>query len=255
MGGTFDKKTAEELLKQQDVLSDKTGNPCMVDLVGASPQAVVKQLEFVASVTDASILIDSPAPNVRLAGLRYAKETGLINRIVYNSIIPETKTDELQEIRESGLESSILLTYNIREFTSEGRVKTANALIAKAQEAGISKPLIDTCVIDVPTLGMACKAFFKIKNEMGFPVGAGTHNAIGTWKGLKNKFGKEAVTPSSVSAGIIAIALGADFILYGPIEDAKYFFPSAAMVDAAYGQLLFEKGKRPGANHPLFRIG
>jgi tetrahydromethanopterin S-methyltransferase subunit H len=93
-----------------------------------------------------------------------------------------------------------------------------------------------------------------VKDKLGFPVGAGTHNAIGTWKGLKKKMGKEAVMPSSVSAGIVAIALGADFILYGPIEDAKHFFPPVAMIDAAYGQLLIEKGKRLAKDHPLFRI-
>ena len=92
VAGAFDKKEAEALIKQQDEFSQKTGNPCMIDLVGASPEAMVKQLEFVASVTDTSILIDSPSLSVRLAGLRYAKETGLINRIVYISIMPETNT-------------------------------------------------------------------------------------------------------------------------------------------------------------------
>lgn len=254
MAGAFDKKEAETLIKLQDEFAEKTGNPCMIDLVGASPEAMVKQLEFVANITDTSILIDSPALAVRLAGLHYARETGLLNRIVYNSIMPETKTEELEEIKNSRVESAILLAYNMKSFTSEGRVSTARALLSKAQEAGIDKPLIDTCVIDVPSLGMACKALFKVKDQLGFPVGAGTHNAIGTWKGLRKKMGKEAVLPCSVSAGIVAIALGADFILYGPIEDAKYFFPSVAMIDAAYGQLSIERGNRPARAHPLFRI-
>jgi tetrahydromethanopterin S-methyltransferase subunit H len=104
MAGMFDKKVAEKLINLQDEFSDKTGNPCMIDLVAASPEAMVKELEFVANVTDTPILMDSPAMNVRLAGLRYAEETGLINRVVYNSIIPETKPKELQEIKESKLE-------------------------------------------------------------------------------------------------------------------------------------------------------
>lgn len=254
MTGEFDKKAAEELLNLQDEFSDRTGNPCMIDLVGASPEAMRKELEFVASMTDAPILIDSPAMNVRLAGLRYAKETGLIDRIVYNSIIPETKPEELQEIKESKLECAILLAYNPTDFTSQGRVRTIKTLISTANNVGIKKPLIDTCVLDVPTLGVASKALFQIKNETGLPVGAGTHNAIGTWRGLKKKMGKQAVTPCSVSAAIMAVAIGADFVLYGPIEDAQYFFPAVALVDAAYAQLLMEKGKRPDTKHPLFKI-
>lgn len=254
MAGTFDKKAAEELINLQDQFSDKTGNPCMIDLVGASPEAMVKELEFVASVTDTPIVIDSPAMDVRLAGLRYAQEAGLIDRIVYNSIIPETKSVELEKIKESKLESAILLAYNPTDFTSKGRNKTVNNLITTANNLGIKKPLIDTCVLDVPTLGVACKALFQAKNELGLPVGAGTHNAIGTWKGLKTKMGTQAVTPCSVSAAIMAAAVGADFILYGPIKDAQYFFPATALVDAAYGQLRMEKGKRPDIKHPLFRI-
>jgi len=254
MAGTFDKKAAEELINLQDEFSDKTGNPCMVDLVGASPEAMIKELEFVASVTDTPILMDSPAMNVRLAGLHYAEETGLIDRIVYNSIIPETKPKELQEIKESKLESAILLAYNPTDFTSKGRIKTVRDLLSTANNIGIKKPLIDTCVLDVPTLGVSCKTLFQTKNETGLPVGAGTHNAIGTWKGLKRKMGKQAVMPCSVSAAIMAVAIGADFILYGPIKDAQYFFPATATVDAAYGQLLMEKGKRPNIKHPLFKI-
>lgn len=254
MAGTFDKKEAEEMIILQDEFSDKTGNPCMIDLVGASPEAIIKELEFVASITDTPVLMDSPAMNVRLAGLHYAEETGLVNRVVYNSIMPETKSKELQEIKESQLESAILLAYNPTDFTSEGRIKTVRVLLSIANKIGIKKSLVDTCVLDVPTLGVACKSLFQAKNEIGLPIGAGTHNAIATWKGLRRKMGKQAVVPCSVSATIVAIAAGADFILYGPIEDAQYFFPATAMVDAAYGQLLMEKGKRPNIKHPLFKI-
>jgi len=254
MAGIFNKKAAEDLIKLQEEFSDRTGNPCMIDLVGASPEAMKKELEFVVDVTDTPILIDSPDMNVRLEGLRYAEEVGVINQIVYNSIMPETKPEELQEIKESNLESAILLAYNPTDFTSEGRIRTLKSLLITAKEAGIKKPLLDACVLDVPTLGMACKTLFRVKGETGYPVGAGTHNAIGTWRGLKKKMGKQAVMPCSVAAAIMALAVGADFVLYGPIGDAQYFFPAAAMVDAAYGQLIIEGGKRPSASHPLFKI-
>ncbi len=66
--------------------------------------------------------------------------------------------------------------------------------------------------------------------------------------------GVQAVKPCAAVANALTIAAGADWILYGPIEDAPYTFPAVAMVDAAFAQLLMEKGKLPPRNHPIFKI-
>jgi tetrahydromethanopterin S-methyltransferase subunit H len=47
---------------------------------------------------------------------------------------------------------------------------------------------------------------------------------------------------------------GADFLLYGPIEEADTAFPMVAMTDAALGQLEFERTGKFDMKHPLFRI-
>ena len=60
--------------------------------------------------------------------------------------------------------------------------------------------------------------------------------------------------PALVSANVAPIVLGADFILYGPIEHADYVFPAVAMLDAAYAFLLREKGVKVGRDHPIYRI-
>ncbi len=252
--GEFDRKQAEEVIKSQEEMSDKTGNPCMLDVVGASPENMKKFMEFTASVTDIPILMDGPTTEAKKAGLKYATEVGLIDRVVYNSLIPEYKQEEIQNIKEAGLKSALLLAYNPREFTTIGRVKAIKTLLEVSREAGIDKPLIDTCVLDIPGLGMASRAAFELKNEFGLPVGCGAHNAVSLWKGLKTKFGKEAVKPAVASACVVAAAVGADFVLYGPAEDAKYVFPVIAMTDAAYGYLLFEKKVALDRKHPLYRI-
>ena len=252
--GEFSRKKAEELISIQEEFSDKTGNPCMLDVVGSTPEAMKKFVEFVANVTDAPILIDAPTVEIKAAGLEYAKETGLINRVVYNSLVPEYKQEELDKIRETGLRSAILLAYNPKEFTTIGRIKAIKELSKVAQEAGIDKLLIDTCVLDIPSLGMACRALFDLKNELGLPVGCGAHNAISTWRGLKEKMGKPAIKPSIASVSAITAAIGADFVLYGPIKDAKYVFPVVAMTDAAYAYLFIERRERLNKKHPLFKI-
>jgi tetrahydromethanopterin S-methyltransferase subunit H len=123
-----------------------------------------------------------------------------------------------------------------------------------AASVGIEKPIIDTAVIDIPTLGMACRAIYELRNEFGLPIGSGAHNAVGTWKGLKKKMGPQAKNPSMATACAITIAAGANFILYGPIEFADYMFPTIGMVDAAYAQLVMEAGTMPDPKHPIFKI-
>ncbi|MEM4474120.1 MAG: hypothetical protein QXY75_03965 [Candidatus Bathyarchaeia archaeon] len=132
----------------------------MIDMVAASQKAMIKELEFVASITETPILMDSPSACIRLAELKYAEDFGLINRVVYNSILPEAKTFELERIKQLRLKSVILLAYNATDFTSKRRIRAVNDLITLARNLGIKKPLIDTCVLDVPTLCPALKQFY-----------------------------------------------------------------------------------------------
>jgi tetrahydromethanopterin S-methyltransferase subunit H len=101
---------------------------------------------------------------------------------------------------------------------------------------------------------LAFKTIFDVKNELGYPAGCGAHNAINTWRGLKAKMGLEAYKPCSAVANALTLAAGADFVLYGPIEDAPFVFPAVAMVNAAFEQLMIERGKVPPLTHPIFRI-
>jgi tetrahydromethanopterin S-methyltransferase subunit H len=234
--------------------SDKTGNPHMLDVVGATPEALIRFLDFVSGVTQAPILLDGVSTAVRVAALDHIKDSGLKDRIVYNSLSPEYKTEELEKIREVGMKSAILLAFNTKEFTSQGRVKAIRDLLPVASKAGIEKPLMDTAVIDIPSLGMACRAIQELKREFGLPVGSGAHNAIGTWRGLKKKMGTQATASSMAAACAMTVAAGANFVLYGPIESADQMFPAIAMVDAAYAQLAIEEGTMPDPKHPIFRI-
>ncbi|MFX0089435.1 MAG: tetrahydromethanopterin S-methyltransferase subunit H [Promethearchaeota archaeon] len=252
--GEFDKAKAEELINIQDEFSDKTGNPCMIDLVASGPDAISKELEFVMSVTDAPILIDPVGTEAKKAAINYIKESNLAAKVVYNSITVETKQEELDSIKEAGITSAILLAYSSRVFTTQGRIDAINSLLSSTEEIGIKRPMIDTCIMDIPSLGMGCYALFKLKDEFGVPIGGGTDNAISTWRGLKSKMGKQARESSTATAAAVAVMVGADFILYGPIKVAPYVFPSVAMVDAAFGQLIMEQGKMINKGHPLFKI-
>ena len=239
--GDLNKEEAEKLIRLQEEVSDKTGNPCMLDVVGSTGEAIRKFISFVADVTEMPILIDSPSIEVRIAGANYVSEVGLEKRVIYNSLMLESKTEEFQAIKENRVESAILLAYEKAVMTSEARVKAIRELLPKVKEAGVTKPLLDTFVIDIPSLSMACRAMLDLKRELGLPCGCGAHNAISTWLGLKKRMGAQAVRPCAVTVNVTPVVLGADFILYGPIEDCKYVFPSVYAINTAYKYLYKTK--------------
>jgi tetrahydromethanopterin S-methyltransferase subunit H len=253
--GEFDREAAEQAIRGQEDYAERTGNPCMLDVVGATPEAIAKHLEFAAGVTDMPLLVDGTTDDVRLAGLEYMKQAGLTDRTVYNSIQPEVRDKELQAVADAGVKSAIVLTYYLKDFTAKGRVQAVRELLPRLTEAGIDQLMVDTCVLDLATLGSACSAMFDLKTEFGLPTGGGVHNAVAMWKGLKKKMGDHAYQPCMAAAAAASVAVGADFILYGPVEDAKYVFPAVAMADTALSQLMMERGVRPEKNHPRYRVG
>ena len=253
--GEFDAGEAERLIRLQEEFARRTGNPCMLDVVGATPTAIRRHLEFAGKITDMPLLIDGTTDDVRLAGLEFVAAAGWAHRAVYNTIQPETRDDELTAIARAGVQSAVFLTYYMRDFTAQGRLHAVKELVPRIRDAGIRQLMIDTCVLDLATLGQACSAIHDIKEQLGFPAGAGVHNAVAMWRGLVPKMGEQAVKPCVAAAAASAVAVGADFVLYGPIEDAKYVFPAVAMVDTALSQVAIENGIQPNRDHPRFRIG
>lgn len=239
--GEFNRELAEKLIKEQEELSDKTELPGIVDIVGMSEEAMKRYIDFVASTTDKPFLIDSAMPEIKISALKFVKEIGLEKRVIYNSISPEVKEKELVALKESGVESAVVLTYTFNVLSSKARIEALQKILPKLELAGITKPLVDTFVIDVPSLPAAVKAGIEIKKNFGFPCGSGAHNAIASWKGLRNLLGKEAEKFAVIVANTLQIAFGLDFVLYGPIEDSKLVFPAVYTLSMAYKSLARTK--------------
>lgn len=260
--GNFDKNQAEEVLTKLSESQEKTAMPAMLDVVGSSPELMERYLEFIVDNIEIPLLIDGAGDHeAGLAGLRYAKEHGFLDRCVYNSLLPEAGDQEKTALKEIGVKSALLLTYGdaMQMVTSSNfRVETAKELISTAQSLGIENMLIDTVVLDIPTLGLATKAIYKIKNQLGYPAGCGAHNSVDKWKGMKEKFDKKKLKlPALAVSNIIPVALGADFVLYGPVQHAGIIFPLVGFTNTSYVQLLREQGIRIKKDqpHPRWRIG
>jgi tetrahydromethanopterin S-methyltransferase subunit H len=251
----FDKEAAEKLLKQEEALSDETGNPSIVDVCCAWPQAFPKFIEFVANTIDGAFAIDGTTPEVRITGAKYAAEVGLSERIVYNSITPHTKDEEITALKESKIRSAILLTLNVANPTLSGRLEVIDEALSIANKAGIQNILVDATVLDIPDPGPVSKAIYLIKEKYGLPAGGGLHNAMDRWR-ERGKLESDEYKMGTLVANIFPIVMGANFILYGPIERASNIYFSCGLADAyvAYN-MVQEYGKKPlVSNHPLMKI-
>jgi len=252
--GTFEKEKAEELLKAEEEISDRTGNPRIVDVCASWPQAFERYIEFVASAIEGPFSIDGTTADVRIAGLKHVAQAGLSNRVLYNSITPETGEAEISALREAKVKSAVFLTLNSRNPTIQGRLDVIDRLLDKAKQAGIENILVDTTVLDVPDPGPAGMTCHLVKEKYGFPVGCGAHNAVDMWSRRK-KLNPEAYLTSIVVANVFPIIMGANFMLYGPIKHASKIYMPVAIADAyvAYG-VMQKYGARPSTAHPIFRI-
>lgn len=253
--GDFDVEAARRLLKENQAHSERTGNPCVIDVVGDTPEVIPKYIEFIAEATDAPFLIDGTIDEVRLAGLECAAKLGVLDRAIYNSIMPGIKDDEIAAIRKAGLKSSILLTFNPMNPTLLGRLEVIDEILEAAERAGVENCLIDATVLDIPDPATVAKVIHMVKEKYGLPGGCGAHNSIDRWHSSV-PLSDLTYKTTSVVANTFPIAMGADFLLHGPIENSGEVYTPVAVADAyiAYAARQ-EFGTAPLVdNHPLKKV-
>lgn len=253
--GEFNMEKAEELLRKEEELMDKTGNPRIVDVCASYPEAFEKFIDFVANNIDGPFVIDGATEDVRITGAKYVAEVGLADRVVYNSITPHIKEDEVMALKESNIKSAILLTLNTRNPTIFGRLEALEELLKIANNIGIKKTLVDTTVLDIPDPGPVSKAIYMVKEKYGLPAGAGIHNAVDRWR-ERVKLDHYKYSLASSIANATSIIMGADFILYGPIENASEAYFAVSLADAYVSYSMRQEYRlRPlTENHPIFKI-
>ncbi|WP_369424833.1 tetrahydromethanopterin S-methyltransferase subunit H, partial [Methanothrix sp.] len=261
--GVFDKNAAEKLWNQQVEMSEITGNTCMNQIVAETNEAMQKEIDWFVEISDYPFLIDSSAPEVRAFGVKYATEIGVADRAIHNSINASITDDELQALKESDLDAAIVLAFNAMEKGTKGKMdiltKAAGGakkgMLEYAKDCGITRILIDTAAMPLGAgSGATYRACIAVKAMLGLPVGGGFHNAASAWDWMKKwkKTHKEAFAPVDIGSNLVAGIVGADFYLYGPIENAPMIFPAAAMVDIMKAESIQELGLEVlDPNHPI----
>ena len=171
------------------------------------------------------------------------------------SLSPHTKDEEITVIKEAKISTAILLALNTTNPTISGRLDVIGDLIKKVKTFGIEKMIIDTTVLDIPDPGPAGKTAFLLKDKYGLPTGCGAHNAIDIWQ-KRRTLNKETKTLCSVSANVLPIIMGANFLLYGPVKNASLIYMPVAVTNAyiAYAMMQEHNIRPMDKNHPLYRV-
>lgn len=263
--GVFDKDKAETLIKTMEEMADVTGNPCIVQTFGQTPEAIVKYLEFVGDVCEAPFMIDSTSAEAKVAGAKYADEAGLAERAIYNSINMASEAAELEAVKETDISASIVLGFNPMEAGVEGKIniwETGGAalddgLLPMSEACGITKPFMDVAITPLGQgAGPACRTSFAVKSKWGLPVGSGIHNVPSAWDWLRayKKEHKEAWPVCDIGSNLIQQMAGGDFVLFGPIENARMAFPACGMADIFIAEAAKDIGTEPVEDHPMFKL-
>lgn len=254
--GEFHQEPAREAIRRVEELSERTGNPAILDVIGDSPEALIKHVDFVADVTDLPMFMDGPTPTIRSEAAKHVGEIGLQDRVIYNSIESSTKEveTEIEAIREAGIDAAVLLSIDTQNLTLQGRFDALEKNLEVAERAGVEKTLVDPAVIDIPDSGYIAKAIYEIKDRYGLPAGCSPHNEVIRWE-LDDPLSEHSKLLRQAVANASIVFLGADFNLYGTIHSAPEMYEVISSADAyvGYGAQMGER-RRPAQSHPLYNI-
>lgn len=241
----------EKCIEGFNAAAFETNTPTALMLFAETPNAILAYLQKAADLTSVPLLIDSPSSIVRLAGVRYAQEAGLGERVIYNSIHAGTTAEEMGMLQDSKVESAVLLAFNPGDIGLKGKIYLLEdggkmlpaGMIEMARKHGITKPLLDTAVMTIEQMaGSALRAITVAKAKWGLPSGCAMHNAVDSYvqKVQLKDDDKKIYRYVDVASATLPISAGADFVMYGPIEYSRRIFHAGAFADEMMSQAVMD---------------
>jgi len=253
--GLFDKKLALEWINTAASISEKTGHPLMIQAYGRTPEAIVKHLSWLSEHFDGPILFESTNASARERAITYCDESGLYERVIYNSINLSMKEDEKEVLKNSSINMAVVLGWSPRATSLPDRMKTIKDMYEVAGALGITKVLIDPGTMPVGAgYGLEYRTTIAVKSELGLPTCLGPHNAPSSWRFIKQpNYDDESMHTAAVVASTVAAQLFAtDAVMYGSMIRTKEVFASVALISNAIATAIAEANAVIGIDRPLF---
>jgi tetrahydromethanopterin S-methyltransferase subunit H len=298
--GKIDKPKAEALWNRCQVLSDTTGVPHMIQIMAEYPEAFESYFTWFDSVDNkTAFLMDSSVPKALAHACKYATEVGLAHRAIYNSINGSILPENIEALKNSDVDSAIVLAFNPADPSVAGREKVLveggvagqkMGMIPISEDCGITRPILDTAATPLGLgSGSAYREILACKAIHGYPTGGAYHNMTVAWTWLKRWKGTSK-TPSVLAEGykgkdllleqmskhylgglegikqaawsapdigcnLIASTLGANLIMYGPIENVEPMITAQAYMDIVTLEAMRSIGVDVKTeNHPIFKL-
>lgn len=228
--GKFDKNILEKELSDYTEIIEETKLQGVIDVIGAYPEALIKECEFIADSVEYPFLVDGLNDSSRIPAMEGLKEIGLMDRAILNSIDENTNDENLEKLKQIGVKNAVLLTFGNKYIFPKQKLKfLQEILIPKAKKANIENIIVDTAVLDLPSISINFETAGLVKKELGLPTGFAPSNAIYGWTFIK-KFGEVARCGAIASIMTYCATAPSDFILFGPIKFAKCIVPAVALI-------------------------
>ncbi len=228
--GKIDKNIVEKEVNEFISLVDENGMQAIIDVVGAYPEALLKECEYIADLVDCPFLVDGLNDSSRIPAMEGLQEKGLLNRAILNSIDENTTIENLEKIKDIGVRSAVLLDFGSKYIFPHQKLHLLREkLIPNAQKANIENIIVDTAVLDLPSIAINVETTRLVKKELGIPTGFAPANAIYGWDFVK-KYGDIPRCGAIASLMTYCASAGSDFILFGPVKFAKCIVPSIALI-------------------------
>ncbi|MFX0038373.1 MAG: hypothetical protein ACFFCY_02090 [Promethearchaeota archaeon] len=243
--GKFDKAILEKELNEFTEIIEDTKLQGVIDVVGSYPDALVKECEYIADSVKYPFLVDGLNDSSRIPAMEGLKELGLSDRAILNSIDENTSDENLEKLKDIGVKNAVLLTFGNRYILPEQKLKfLKEILIPKAEKANIGNYIIDTAVLDLPSISINFETTGLIKKELGLPTGFAPANAIYGWNFVK-KYGETARCGAIASIMTYCATAPSDFILFGPIKFARCVVPAISLISGvnSYYQKRVKRNK------------
>ena len=293
--GIIDKDRAEALWNRCLELSDITGVPHFIQIISETAEAFESYFSWFDSVDNkTAFLMDSSNPPALAHACEYVTEVGLADRAIYNSINGSIGPENIEALKNSDVDAAIVLAFNPGDPTVKGREAVlaeggvagqAKSMLEIAEECGIKRPILDTAATPLGIgSGGSFREILACKAIHGLPTGGAYHNMTVSWTWLKrwrknvlaeqyagkdllaeqmahHHFGgfegirQAAWSAPDIGCNIMAATLGADLIMYGPIENCEGASTAIAFSDIVLAEAAKEFGLEPQVDtHPLFHL-
>jgi len=293
--GIIDKDRAEALWNRCLELSDITGVPHFIQIISETAEAFESYFSWFDSVDNkTAFLMDSSNPPALAHACEYVTEVGLADRAIYNSINGSIGPENIEALKNSDVDAAIVLAFNPGDPTVKGREAVlaeggvagqAKSMLEIAEECGIKRPILDTAATPLGIgSGGSFREILACKAIHGLPTGGAYHNMTVSWTWLKrwrknvlaeqyagkdllaeqmghHHFGgfegirQTAWSAPDIGCNIMAATLGADLIMYGPIENCEGASTAIAFSDIVLAEAAKEFGLEPQVDtHPLFHL-